>query len=271
MKLSFERVQLQTAYLLKLFLFMILMSMTCSLTSQELNSSAKKRKILFIGDSITDGNWGGGGAKPSKQRNHWDKNHIFGSGFMYLTAAYYTAQYPSEEFEFYNRGISGHTLADLAARWEEDVLSIKPDVLSILIGTNDIYNFLKSDQKDDFDYQVWKETYQSLIDKVLEINPNTTIVLCTPFIGNSPKIQNYSVYEKMIDSISVVIRELSTRNHLFMVDFNTLFHQLQQSSPRTPSVYWLWDGIHPTAAAHYKMAEYWKQVMHHQMTTALTQ
>lgn len=265
MKLSFKRVQLQTAYLLKLSLFMILMNMTCSLTAQELNSSAKQRKILFIGDSITDGNWGGGGAKSSKQRNHWDKNHIFGSGFMYLTAAYYTAQYPSEEFEFYNRGISGHTLDDLAARWEEDVLRIRPDVLSILIGTNDINKFLKSDQKDDFDYQVWKYTYQSLIDKVLEINPNIHIALCTPFIGNSPKIQNYNVYENMIDRISVVIRELSAANHVFVVDFNKLFRQLQQTYPSTPSAYWLWDGIHPTAAAHYKMAECWKQVMHGQM------
>ena len=40
-------------------------------------------RVLFIGDSITDGSWGGGG-KASAERNHWDKNHLFGSGYMYL-------------------------------------------------------------------------------------------------------------------------------------------------------------------------------------------
>ena len=52
---------------------------------------AKGPKVLFIGDSITDGNWGNsdGSAQPSSVRNHWDMNHIYGSGYMYLCASYY--------------------------------------------------------------------------------------------------------------------------------------------------------------------------------------
>lgn len=74
---------------------------------------AKGLKILFIGDSITDGNWGGGNAKPSSQRSLWDMNHIYGHGFMFLCAAHYMSENPNAEYEFFNRGISGNSLYGL--------------------------------------------------------------------------------------------------------------------------------------------------------------
>ena len=40
---------------------------------------------------------------------------------MYLSAAYYQGKYPQEEYEFFNRGISGNALQDLSKRWNEDV------------------------------------------------------------------------------------------------------------------------------------------------------
>ena len=45
-------------------------------------------RVLFIGDSITDGNWGNacGMPKPTAERSLWDMNHIYGSGYMYLCA-----------------------------------------------------------------------------------------------------------------------------------------------------------------------------------------
>lgn len=43
----------------------------------------KGKKFLYIGDSITDGNWGGGDAKPSSERNHWD-DHLRSRPELYL-------------------------------------------------------------------------------------------------------------------------------------------------------------------------------------------
>lgn len=99
---------------------------------------------MFIGDSITDGNWGNsdGSAQPSSVRNHWDMNHIYGSGYMYLCASYYQSNYPEQEYQFFNRGISGNTLNDLKNRWKEDALAIHADVVSVLIGTNDVNEYL---------------------------------------------------------------------------------------------------------------------------------
>ena len=117
-----------------------------------LSAVAGGQRVLFIGDSITDGNWGNscGTAKSSSQRTLWDMNHIYGSGYMYLCATYYQGNYPEKEYEFFNRGISGNTLEDLEKRWEADVIDMKPDVLSVLVGTNDIHFYLQSDKKKPF-------------------------------------------------------------------------------------------------------------------------
>src|SRR5476651_1492719 len=86
-------------------------------------------RILFQGDSITDGNRG----------RSADPNHILGHGYVFSIASKYGATYPDLDLTFVNRGISGNTVQDLANRWEADTLAIQPDVLSILVGVNDIY------------------------------------------------------------------------------------------------------------------------------------
>jgi len=96
------------------------------------DSVEQKRKtdhlnFLFQGDSITDGNRG-----RSK-----DPNHIMGHGYAFSIASRVGAAFPEKANQFYNRGISGNTVIDLAKRWQTDTLNLKPDVLSILIGIND--------------------------------------------------------------------------------------------------------------------------------------
>src|SRR5665213_406766 len=83
--------------------------------------------FLFQGDSITDGN---------RSRN-MDWNHVLGHGYAYLIAARLWFDLPHKGFHFFNRGVSGNTVTDLAARWDNDTIALKPDVLSILVGVND--------------------------------------------------------------------------------------------------------------------------------------
>ena len=54
-----------------------------------------------------------------------------GSGYMYLCASYYQGYFPDRDYRFFNRGVGGHALGDLAARWQEDVIDLRPDVLSV--------------------------------------------------------------------------------------------------------------------------------------------
>src|SRR5580693_2752855 len=84
-------------------------------------------RILFQGDSITDGNRG----------RSLDPNHILGHGYAFIIAAKFGAAFPEANLEFFNRGVSGNTVLDLEKRWQKDTLDLRPDVLSILIGVND--------------------------------------------------------------------------------------------------------------------------------------
>ena len=96
-------------------------------------------RVVFIGDSITDGNWGCvyHYKKTSAERSQTDLNHIYGHTYMSLVATWYETRHPRAGYQFYNRGFSGHKLADLANRWQEDVLDLHPDVVSVLVGVND--------------------------------------------------------------------------------------------------------------------------------------
>ncbi len=240
-------------------------------------------RVLFIGDSITDGNWGeGGGAKPSAERNHWDQNHIFGSGYMYLCAAYYGGRFPEAGLEFFNRGISGEGVADLAARWEEDVLAMRPDVLSVLVGINDVHRFVESraavaegstvhseaagtecstaigaaanstslEDTAVFDIAGWESVYRDLLDRARAQNPDLLLVLCAPFTSR-PEYR-----EAMAECARAVERMAADYGAVFM-PYDAMFEGLTAETSAVPATHWLWDGIHPTAAGHARMAELW--------------
>ena len=82
---------------------------------------------------------------------------------MYLCASHYQGDFPEKEYAFFNRGISGNTLRDLEKRWEEDVIGMKPDVLSVLVGTNDVHYYLQGDKKEPFDFEGWEKCYRSCL------------------------------------------------------------------------------------------------------------
>lgn len=217
-------------------------------------------RILFIGDSITDGNWGGGGAKPSHKRALWDMNHIFGHGFMSLCASHYMSRYPERDYQFFNRGISGHGLYDLEKRWQTDVLDLQPDVLSILIGTNDVHHYLHGDKSEAFDLHAWEQTYRRLLDEARAQNPNLQFVLAAPFIEKVGKIGEQGDYPeraRLIAQLDTLVESIARDYHAIYLPYQELFAQLLQNTSTQPASYWIWDGIHPTAAAHQRMADLW--------------
>jgi len=87
--------------------------------------------VLFQGDSITDA----GRSRKSTGPNNFA---ALGRGYPLLLAAALTADHARLGLKVFNRGISGNKVPDLAARWQPDALDLNPDVLSILVGVNDI-------------------------------------------------------------------------------------------------------------------------------------
>ncbi|MFT5104918.1 MAG: lysophospholipase L1-like esterase, partial [Pseudoalteromonas tetraodonis] len=111
-----------------------------------LPSFKKGSRLLFQGDSITDMKWG---------RNEKDRNHYLGHSYVYLIASRLGVDMPEAELDVYNRGMSGHKVADLKKRWQKDAIDMKPDLLSVLIGVNDVSRGGPIDQ--------WQADYRDLL------------------------------------------------------------------------------------------------------------
>ena len=216
-------------------------------------TSARAQTYVFAGDSITDGGWGASGGRgiPAAQRNLTDLNHLYGHSYMRLVARDWQSAFPASGLVFHNRGLSGDTLAGLTARWEADVLSLRPDVLSILVGVNDTAQIT--------DPKVWEAEYRALLARTREALPACKLVLCTPFlapVGRFGTREDFPVRSSRVKELAASVRELAAEFQAVLVPFDELFAGLPAGA--TPT-WWIWDGIHPTAAGHRRMADLWER------------
>lgn len=223
------------------------------------SANGQSLRVLFIGDSVTDGGWGrsGGSAKASKDRNHSDQNHLYGHSYMMLCAAELESRYPERQYQFFNRGISGDDISRLEVRWQNDAIDMAPDVLSLLEGTNDISYYLDNGTST-FDMDGWERRYRKLLDRSLAANNKLRIVLCTPFVakvGKTGNAANYPLRDSLINVMTTRIRTIAKDYNATLVDFNTLFARLCMG--KEGAAHWIWDGIHPTPAGHHRMADLW--------------
>lgn len=207
----------------------------------------QSRTILFQGDSITDG---------SRSRNE-DPNHILGHSYVFILAGKFGYELAGERPHFINRGISGDRVSDLYARWNEDAISLKPDLISMLIGVNDAWRIvegLPSGATDRFE-----RAYRHLLEETKEVLPHTGLVICEPFALNTGcTAEKWELWQKQLDEYSSIARRLSE-------EFNAVFVPLQaafdKAASGTDAAYWLWDGVHPTAAGHELIAREWLSVV----------
>ena len=220
------------------------------------------KKVVFAGDSITDGGWGDANGKQTSARNHYDFNHLYGHGYAADCASLYLEKWPEKNYRFYNRGISGDTLAGLEKRWEQDVLSLRPDVISILVGVNDTGG---ASTCDTFDFEGWEKRLRGLVDSALAQDPSCRIVLCTPFLAKSGRFgrrANYDDRLRTVRRLAAIVSALaaeyrSSGRDVILADFGSLIDSAIASDKSSDASYWVWDGIHPTYQAHLRMARLW--------------
>ena len=204
--------------------------------------------ILFQGDSITDGNRG---------RNE-DPNHIMGHGYSFSIASRVGFDFHEKKYIFHNRGISGNKVTDLADRWQQDTLNLKPDVLSILVGVNDAASVVFN-RPPVVSVEKYEETYNTLLQQTLDTFPEILFVLCEPFILKVGRVkEHWEKYHADMVQRQEVVRKLAEKYNAVYVGFQDIFNK---ACEKTPADYWIWDGVHPTVPGHELMAREWmKQV-----------
>ncbi|WP_347838434.1 SGNH/GDSL hydrolase family protein [uncultured Draconibacterium sp.] len=200
--------------------------------------------FLFQGDSITDGKRG---------RNN-DPNHIMGHGYAFSIASRVGADFPQAGFTFYNRGVSGNTVPDLQKRWQNDTIDLKPDVLSLLVGINDVGDIINK-HPEARDLAEFEKGYRQLLNSAQTANPDIVLVLGIPFVFPvGAREKNWQLWDEETKNRATIVKKLAKEFNAILVDFNEVFEKAQQSAPIN---YWIWDGIHPTVFGHELMAREW--------------
>lgn len=202
--------------------------------------------ILFQGDSITDA---------GRSR---DNESNAGVGYPTLVKAQLGFENPGK-YVFYNRGVSGNRVLDLYARIIRDVLNLKPDVMSVLIGVNDIWHGI--DWANGTGLARYEKVYSIFIEEVKAELPDIKIIILEPFVLKGAATENredqpdrWDTFRTGVYSAAAAARRVAQKYGLPFVELQKKFDEACKiESPE----YWLMDGVHPTAMGHELIKREW--------------
>lgn len=200
--------------------------------------------ILFQGDSITDA-----GRKRSDQ-NFNTVNHL-GFGYVLHAAAKLLTAQAAQQLKIYNKGISGNKVYQLADRWVDDCLGLKPNVLSILIGVNDYWH--KHNGQYSGTPSVYENDFRALLERTKTSLPNIQLVIGEPFAVRNVKAVDETWYPEF-DEYRVAAKKIAKEFGAVFIPYQSVFDEAVKT---VPGSYWTPDGVHPTLPGAKLMADAW--------------
>ena len=183
-------------------------------------------KILFQGDSVTDA---------GRDRSN---PHDLGEGYPKYAAAMMQDAFPDVEFEFLDLGIGGNRTEHLVERLEGDFVEIQPDIVSIMIGINDVWhrhshNILTTDEDVERNYRAVLEA--------IKTRTKARILIIQPLLMESA---NPGVAELRgeLTAVQAIIKRLADEYADAYLPLDTILNTETKEAP----TYYTGDGIHPT-------------------------
>ena len=198
--------------------------------------------IVFQGDSITDAGRNYDCTLPA--------NEGMGQGYPFMVMSSLRYHEPEKDWQIFNRGISGHRVVDLYARWKIDTINLKPDIQSILIGVNDTWHEFA--RQNGVEVPRYAQFYRMLLEWTKKELPDTKLVLLEPFVLPFGAVGDDWVPE--INERRAVVKALADEFKTIFIPTQTL---LNEALAKAPQEYWLKDGVHPTSAGHALIADAW--------------
>jgi lysophospholipase L1-like esterase len=208
----------------------------------------KDQVILFQGDSITD-------SGRNKEDSGFNSSRNLGSGYPLLAGAALLNKYAELNLKIYNKGISGNKVFQLAERWDKDCLELKPDVLSILIGVNDIWHKLNGNY--DGTVEIYRRDYIALLERTLKALPNVKLIICEPFAVKGVKAVDDKWYPEFYD-YQKAAKDIANQFGAVFIPYQKIYDEAQK---KAPGAYWTGDGVHPTLAGAQLMAKAWMKAI----------
>ena len=201
---------------------------------------APRSKLVMIGDSVTD-----------CERARPVGEGLFGAtgkGYVSTVDALLSSTYPLHAIRVVNMGSSGNTVKDLAKRWQTDVLDLKPDWLSIMIGINDVWRQFDLPRQPEIHVGLdeYAAVYEDLVTKTRDQVKG--LVLMTPFFIESVKTD---AMRARMDQYGDVVKTLAARHNCTLVDTQAAFDHVLQAMH---SANIAWDRVHPNHIGHLVLA-----------------
>lgn len=209
--------------------------------------------VMFTGDSITD-------------CQRLESEDGLGFGYPPRVAGEWGLRHPDRPVTWLNTGVGGHKVRDLEARWRTDVLDARPDVVSILVGVNDMgWHTL-----DPEGYVIPVEEFEAGYDRLLAplAEAGTELILIEPFllpIHGVVEAGDVLIGEKEreewrtdLDPKIQVVRKLARTYGAQLLAADGMFAELATTAGPE---YWAADGVHPTPAGHAALAAAWLRLV----------
>ena len=209
--------------------------------------SSRARVVLFQGDSITD-------AGRDRLNPNANDPAALGSGYAFLAACRLLAASPRESTLVYNRGISGDRVPDLQARWQPDCVDLRPALVSILIGINDLWH--KLDGNSAGTPASYEAEYTALLSETRSALPHARLIVCEPFVLRAGVVNRAWFPE--FEERRAIAERLAQQHGASWVPFHQMFERAVAQG--TDPAYWAHDGVHPTLAGHQLMADTWCEI-----------
>ncbi|KHF40537.1 SGNH/GDSL hydrolase family protein [Halalkalibacter okhensis] len=203
------------------------------------------RKILFIGDSITD-------------CGRLEDPDGLGDGYVKLLHDYLVTSYPSTSFQFINVGVSGNRIVDLQARWKTDVIAHQPDYVSISIGVNDVWRQLDRPDLEQVTPEKFYRIYVELLSKVKDDTDAKILLMEPTIIGEDPN----SIGNKMLLDYVQIVHTVAKQFDATVIPTNKAFiHYLQTNPNHTLTT----DSVHMNSRGNMLMATTWLRAVEDQL------
>ena len=206
-----------------------------------------EKVILFQGDSITDAG-----------RNKETDKHM-GYGYATMAAGELSANAPYQ-YRFLNRGISGNRVVDLFARMKIDMINLKPDMMSILIGVNDVWH--EYTRQNGVSAEKYELVYSLMIEELKRELPELKIMILEPFILPGSATENteehparWEYFQHEVQLRAQAAKRVAQKFDLPFVPLQDMFTAANADAPSNE--YWTRDGVHPTAAGHTLIKREW--------------
>lgn len=192
------------------------------------------QKVVMIGDSITDA-------------GRRDLAPPWGSGYVSLVRSFVTAMHPELGLTWVNKGIGGDTVRHLADRWVGDVIDEQPDVLTVMIGINDVWRRFGDRPLEAVPADEYQSTLVTLLRSVRETG-NTTILVASPYMIEA---DTSDPMRSAMDIYGSLAREVADEVDASFIDIQAAFDRVLAHSESSD---WADDRIHPNQAGHAVIA-----------------